>query len=958
MIKTLVEKVIGTKHDREMKRMQPLVARVGEFERRFESLSDEELAAKTIEFRTRIDNGESVDALMPEAFGVCRVASVRALGMRHYDVQIIGGSILHRGSIAEMKTGEGKTLTATLSMYLNALSGKGAHLVTVNDYLASRDAEWMGQLYGFLGLKTGVIISDLSTAQRREAYLSDITYGTNNEFGFDYLRDNMKYALTDKVQRPLHYAIVDEVDSILIDEARTPLIISGQAELVQEVYYRVNQVVVELKRDQDYIVDEEHRSATLTEEGIDGVEQRLNIDNLFEPTNIDLLHHVGKALEAHTLYKKGEQYLIQEGKIVIVDEFTGRAMPGRRWSDGLHQAIEAKEGVEIKNESVTLATITYQNYFRMYDKLSGMTGTADTEAEEFGKIYDLNVHVIPTNEPCIRLDQADVVYRTEREKFSAIVDQILECYEKGQPVLIGTVSVDKSEVISKVLKKKKISHSVLNAKFHGQEAGIVAQAGRKGGITIATNMAGRGTDILLGGNPEALAEKVAPDTESEEFTKAHARFMEVCAREKQEVLDAGGLFILGTERHDSRRIDNQLRGRAGRQGDPGESRFFLSLEDDLMRRFGADRIQGLMLRLGMEDGVPIEHGMVSKSIENAQKRVEGRNFDVRKHLLEYDDVMNVQRAAIYGLREEILAGDHMQDLVLDVLDDTLGALLDLYANPAVRVDEWDLDALARELKEHFDIDVQSSELAPNRDELEKTLWARVSEHLQEKIDALEYIAEKYNERYAEAADFEPKTKELVFRDLARQTYLRELDKSWREHLTAMQSLRDSVSLHGYAQKDPKHIYKKEGYDLFAMLRSTINGNVSRLVMRIVVKTEESVADSSNLAGKNVIRFTGPGAGQAQPSPQGRRRVTMSGKSTAQADGSSGARPQLPKLGRNEPCWCGSGKKYKRCHMRIDTQKADEMAAGDKKPEEKPAAPAAAASVDEPEAEKKKGVSII
>ncbi len=912
MIQTLIHKVFGTRHDREMKKLQPLVQAVATWEKRLKDLSDDELKAKTADFKQRFEKGEALNKMLPEAFATMRVASTRVMHMRHYDVQLIGGMVLHRGSIAEMKTGEGKTLTATLPMYLNAISGKGAHLVTVNDYLASRDAEWMGQLYRWMGMSVGIIVQNLSDQQRRDAYSSDITYGTNNEFGFDYLRDNMKFSLTDRVQRPLNFAIVDEVDSILIDEARTPLIISGQAEQNDAIYYRINNVVVDLKRDEDYVVDEEHRSVTLTDEGVDKVQERLGVENLFEPTNIELVHHVTKALEAHTLYKRDERYMVIDGKVVIVDEFTGRQMPGRRWSDGLHQAVEAKEGVKIQAESMTMATITYQNFFRMYEKLAGMTGTADTEAEEFQKIYDLDVVVIPTNKPVIRLDQSDVVYRTEREKFTAIVDQIEEAHKKGQPVLVGTISVDKSEVISKVLKKKKIAHSVLNAKYHDREADIVAQAGRKGAVTIATNMAGRGTDIVLGGNPEALAERVNPDHDSDEFKAALAKFTEKCTAEKQEVLAAGGLFILGTERHDSRRIDNQLRGRAGRQGDPGESRFFLSLEDDLMKRFGADRIQGLLSRLGMEEGVPIEAGMVSKSIENAQKRVEGRNFDVRKHLIEYDDVMEVQRNTIYELRRKILEGDDMMELVLDVLDDALRAIMNMYCAAEIRPADWDLEALARELKDMFGIELDPADLPEGRQKLEIVLWKMVEDRFRAKIDELEYIAEKYNERFDEEADYEPKTKETVFSDLAQQNFLRELDKGWREHLNSMRALRDSVGLQSYAQKDPKYIYKKEGFDLFDELQATINTNVARNLMRMVVKREESVQQASVARNAPLtVRPVGPRPSATAPTP---------------AVPTPAAEPQprraLPKLGRNDNCWCGSGKKYKHCHLRSDQEAAE------------------------------------
>jgi preprotein translocase subunit SecA len=938
MFQQLVDKVFGTRHERNVRRMMPVVQRIGELEPAVAALDDDSLKARTAEFRQRLENGESLNALLPEAFATCREASKRVMGMRHYDVQLIGGMVLHNGQIAEMRTGEGKTLTATLALYLNALGGRGAHLVTVNDYLARRDAEWMGRLYGWLGLTTGVIVPGLTDSQRKEAYACDITYGTNAEFGFDYLRDNMKFRLEDRAQRPLNFAIVDEVDSILIDEARTPLIISGQAELNVEVYERVNDVISRLVRDEDYVVDEEHRSVTLTDEGIEKVEGRLGCGNLFEPANLDNLHHVMKSLEAHTLYKRDERYIVKDGKIVIIDDFTGRQMEGRRWSDGLHQAVEAKEGVRIQPESVTMATITYQNFYRMYEKLSGMTGTADTEAEEFEKIYNLKVTVIPTNRKMIRKDQPDLVYRTEREKFAAIIEQIEECHKKGQPVLVGTISVDKSEVIARILKKNNIPHNVLNAKYHQAEAEIVAQAGRKGGVTIATNMAGRGTDILLGGNPEELARKVNPDVESDEYKAAHERFREICAREKQEVLDAGGLFILGTERHDSRRIDNQLRGRAGRQGDPGESRFFLSLEDDLMKRFGADRIQGLLQRLGMEEGVPIEAGMVSRSIEGAQKRVEGRNFDVRKHLLEYDDVMDLQRKTIYGLRQRILAGNKIHDLVLDVLDETLANLLGLYCDPQVKPDDWDFANLARELKDLYHLEYETAELPRNRKELESKLWRAIETALQAKIDELEPIANETNARNAEVPDYTPVTALEVFEDFARSTYLRELDKLWRSHLDDMRGLRESVSLQSYGQRDPKYIYKKAGFDQFARFRAAINANVSRLLMRAVIRSAGSIAAASPTIRLTPQRMPGTPTGALPAQRQTAANPAVLNAEAARvaleqlkrlAEQQTGANPavaasaapaprrSLPKIGRNDPCWCGSGKKYKHCHLKTD-----------------------------------------
>ncbi len=927
MIQKTLTKIFGTRHDREMKRLAPLVAHIGSMEDSLKSLSDDDLRGKTASFKQQIANGQSVDELLPEAFAVCREASHRALGMRHYDVQMVGGMVLHSGSIAEMRTGEGKTLTATLPLYLNALSGKGAHLVTVNEYLAARDAEWMGQLYGFLGLTTGTIIPRLGNEQRREAYACDISYGTNSEFGFDYLRDNMKYRVADRAQRGLHFAIVDEVDSILIDEARTPLIISGQAELNERIYRDINVIIIDLKRDQDYLVDEEHRSVTLTDDGIETVQSRLGIDNLFDPANITLLHHCNKALEAHTLYKRDERYLVIDGEVVIVDEFTGRKMAGRRWSDGLHQAIEAKEGLQIKPESETLATITYQNFFRMYHKLSGMTGTAETEAEEFEKTYSLQCTVIPTNKPVVRKDHGDIVFLSEREKFNAIVDQISACHAKGQPVLVGTVSVDKSEVISKVLTKRGIQHNVLNAKQHEREAEIVAQAGSRGAVTIATNMAGRGTDILLGGNPESLARGVHPDESSDEYAAALARFKKECATEKEFVKEAGGLFILGTERHESRRIDNQLRGRAGRQGDPGESRFFLSLEDDLMRRFGADKITAIMSRLGMQEGEPIESPMVTKAVENAQQRVEGRNFDIRKSLLEYDDVMNVQRKAIYDLRLHILEDEDLFELALDALDDCVAGLLNSHCAADMRAEDWNMEGLAGDLKTLFDFDYEATSLPRNRVALENEVWPRIRKTIDEKIASLEPLIESSRQaRIAAGQDAENVTERTVFNDVVRDTYLRELDRHWRGHLTRMTALRESVGLHGYAQKDPKYIYKKEGFDLYANMRQTINNDVARALVRMQVRSAPPIQPT---APKLELRPQGLAAAAKGQLPAhlaaalGRTaKATATGAHAVAAP--APAQPQvraLPKLGRNDACWCGSGNKYKKCHMRADYEKA-------------------------------------
>jgi preprotein translocase subunit SecA len=937
MIDSLVKAIIGTKHDRTMKRLKPVLQRVNDLESSMSTLSDDELRARTAEFRQRIANGEAAKSLLPEAFAVGREAGKRALGMRHYDVQVIGGMVLFEGSIAEMKTGEGKTLTATLPLYLAALEGKGAHLVTVNDYLARRDAEWMGKLYGFLGLTTGVVYPDpaLSDTDRRRAYACDITYVTNNEVGFDYLRDNMKQDIGRLVQRGLQFAIVDEVDSILIDEARTPLIISGEAGEAAETYIRINTVIQSLKRDRDYIVDEEHRSVSMLDSGVESIERQLGLRNLYDAENIELVHHVNKALEAHTLYQRDVKYLVEDDKVVIVDEFTGRKMHGRRWSDGLHQAVEAKEGVPIKSESVTMATITFQNFFRMYAKLGGMTGTAQTEEEELKKTYNLDVVAIPTNRKVIRVDHGDLVYRTEKEKFDAIIAQIEECHAKGQPVLVGTISVEKSEVISKILTRKGIGHEVLNAKQHGREATIIAQAGRSGAVTISTNMAGRGTDILLGGNPELLAKQVNPDEGSDEFKAAFDSFKQSCKAEREEVLKAGGLFILGTERHESRRIDNQLRGRAGRQGDVGESRFFISLEDDLMKRFGADRIMGLMSRMGMEEGVPIESGMVSRSIEGAQKRVEGRNFDIRKHLLEYDDVMDLQRKTIYSLRKKLLYSENLENLVLDALDDTLQKLIKHYADPAKRLDERDHAGLAREIHDVFGIELKPEEIPHSRHDMETALWRAIKRAYNAKAANLEAQAATVNERYAEDPEFKPFTGQTLFLDFARQRYMSEIDRRWIEQLEAMRALRESVGLHGYASRDPKQIYKKEGFAMFESLLGEVHINAARVFMRTEFKApapprpvfqnlrmglegqptaaQQAVSNTSMMPQVKAPARREPGVMPDDPSvapPTGTAANSVVAAPAATPD-------DIPLIGRNDPCWCGSGKKYKLCHLRED-----------------------------------------
>src|SRR6266550_2389 len=873
MIDTLLAKVVGTQNDRELKRLRPIVAEVNALEPAIQALSDEDVRAKTAELKQRVSNGEPPDDLMPEAFAVVREAGRRVLNMRHFDVQLIGGAVLHKGKIAEMKTGEGKTLVATLPAYLNALDGKGVHVVTVNDYLARRDSEWMGRIYRFLGMSVGVILHEMNDAERQKAYAADITYGTNNEFGFDYLRDNMKFELSQYVQRGHHFAIVDEVDSILIDEARTPLIISGPAEASTELYYEVDRIIPRLKAGAvvrgdakaeerealeatgDYIVDEKHKTVTLTESGMVAAEKmlakHLNGGHLYDMENAHIKHHVEQALRAHTIFKLDVDYMIKDGQVVIVDEFTGRLMPGRRWSDGLHQAVEAKEKVKIERENQTLATITFQNYFRKYKKLSGMTGTAETEAPEFNKIYSLDVIVIPTNRPLKRVEEPDLVYRTEREKYEAIVTDILDKQASGRPTLVGTVSIEKSERLSALLRKRGIKHVVLNAKYHAQEAEIVAQAGRKDNVTIATNMAGRGTDILLGGNAEHMArqqclseevaQKVAKGEEKyvddEEFVyffhvdsfyrvprpdweRIFAHFRKATETDHNDVVDLGGLHILGTERHEARRIDNQLRGRAGRQGDPGSSRFYLSLEDDLMRIFGSERISGLMQRLGMEEGVPIEHGMVTRAIERAQKQVEAQNFSVRKHLLEYDDVMNKQRESVYTLRRQILEGtirvsdqdDHedilgTREYVMMLAEDILDGSVENFAPRQADFEQWDLDALKREAERIFAIDTATLDFSDQTsDEIRDMLWER--------------IEKSYAEKEA-----------LVGRDVLqrveRDIMLQVVDGQWKDHLYSLDHLKEGIGLRGYGQRDPLVEYKKESFALFQAMKDRIDEETVR-----------------------------------------------------------------------------------------------------------------------------------
>jgi preprotein translocase subunit SecA len=988
MLETLLAKVVGTQNERELKRLRPVVAEINGLEPQMQALSDEQLRAKTVEFRERVAQGETLDDLLAEAFAVVREAGRRVLNMRHFDVQLIGGAVLHKGKIAEMKTGEGKTLVATLPAYLNALGGKGVHVVTVNDYLARRDSEWMGKIYRFLGMSVGVIQHELNDAERQVAYAADITYGTNNEFGFDYLRDNMKFELAHYVQREHNFAIVDEVDSILIDEARTPLIISGPAEESTDLYYEVDRIIPRLKAGAvvqgdtkaeerealeatgDYIVDEKHKTVTLTENGMARAEEllahRLEPGGLYDPANMPLLHHVNQGLRAHVIFKRDVDYMVKDGEVVIVDEFTGRLMPGRRWSDGLHQAVEAKEKVKIERENQTLATVTFQNYFRKYTKLAGMTGTADTEAEEFGKIYNLDVMVMPTNRVLRRVENPDLVYRTEREKWDAIVTEIIDEHQKGRPVLVGTVSIEKSEKLSTLLDRRGLKrgtttgggadkHVVLNAKYHAQEAEYVAQAGRKGSVTIATNMAGRGTDILLGGNAEFMARQqcLAEDlatrlpkgeerfVEDEEFVyfyhldafyrvakpdyeRIFQHFKAQCDAEHDEVVAIGGLHILATERHEARRIDNQLRGRAGRQGDPGSSRFYLSLEDDLMRIFGSDRISGLMQKLGMEEGVPIEHGMVTRAIERAQKQVEAQNFSVRKHLLEYDDVMNKQRENIYALRRQVLEGkikvldEDEQEETLDtrqylmtLAEEMLDSIVETYAPREADFEEWDLDALKREVTRVFGVDVAAANFADRTaDEIHDTLWAEVLRSYDEK-------------------------EKLVGRDVLqrveRDIMLQIVDAQWKDHLYSLDHLKEGIGLRGYGQRDPLVEYKKESFELFQAMKERVDEEIVRYLwwLRPIMGDEAASVPAPRRAAprraplimndpKEESSSASIFGAPRSPAPSTRAPARASGPQQPPRVGGDDApvkqvRRDEPKVGRNDPCPCGSGKKYKKCH---------------------------------------------
>jgi len=887
MINAILTKIVGSKNERDLKKMRPIVERINELEPELVRLSDIQLAEMTPKLRQRVAGGETLDDILPDAFAVVREASKRVLSMRHFDVQLIGGMVLHQGKIAEMKTGEGKTLVATLPAYLNALEGKGVHIVTVNDYLAGRDADWMGKIYRFLGLAVGCIQHPLSDPERRAAYAADITYGTNNELGFDYLRDNMKYDLGDCVQRSFNFGIVDEVDSILIDEARTPLIISGPAEESTDKYYKIDRIVPRLRRDLDYQVDEKARTVNLTEEGVEKAEKLLAVGNLFEPQNMDWVHHIYQALKAHLLFKRDVDYMVKDGQVVIVDEFTGRLMPGRRYSDGLHQALEAKENVKIERENQTLATITFQNYFRMYPKLAGMTGTAETEAEEFYKIYKLEVLVVPTNQTLIRTEYSDVIYRTEREKFNAAVEEIKELYQNGRPVLVGTISIEKSEKLSSLLKRQSIPHVVLNAKYHAKEAEIVAQAGRKKAVTIATNMAGRGTDILLGGNPDfltlqALREKGqdASTIPKPEYDAIRRHLVEHCQKEHDEVVQRGGLHILGTERHEARRIDNQLRGRAGRQGDPGSSRFYLSLEDDLMRIFASDRISGIMQSLGMDEGVPIESNLITRQIERAQKQVEARNFEIRKHLLEYDDVMNKQREAIYSLRRELLEGTDQREYILELAEDILLEFVEQHASKDKSPDEWDIEGLRIAVGNQFGFDIATAGV-----DLKEGVYADLVEKLTAKVRSI------YEEK-------ERRIGSEFMRFHERMIMLQVLDAQWKDHLYALDHLKEGIGLRGYGQRDPLIEYKKESFAMFEDLNARREDESVRYLYRFEPISQEEL-DARERAAEEARRRS-----------QHQQNLVYSG-----GDGSAvpAARRPAAKVGRNDPCPCGSGKKYKKCH---------------------------------------------
>ncbi len=889
MVTGIFKKIFGTKNEREIKKLMPYADKVNALESKYEKYSQEELKNFTNKWLSHFkennyDSQEKIEKvledILPDAFAVVREASKRTLNMRHFDVQIIGGVVLHQGKIAEMKTGEGKTLVSTLAAYLNALVGKGVHIVTVNDYLAKRDSEWMGQIYKYLGMDVGVIVHDLDDEERKKAYNAHITYGTNNEFGFDYLRDNMKFDINDYVQREHYYAIVDEVDSILIDEARTPLIISGPTDETTDKYVKLNQVVKYLQKDKDFTIDEKSKTVSLTDEGVAKLEKILNQGNLFDPSNMELLHHVNQALKAQQLFKRDVDYVVKDGEVIIVDEFTGRLMPGRRYSDGLHQALEAKEGVTVEKENQTLASITFQNYFRMYTKLAGMTGTADTEAVEFNKIYNLEVVVVPTNKPMIRIDHNDLVFKTEKAKFNAVIEEIIECHKKGQPVLVGTISIEKSELLSKMLKRRGIKHNVLNAKNHENEAFIVAQAGRKGAVTISTNMAGRGTDIVLGGNPEMmLKEEIKLQNKKysdEEYQLRLEQLKKQCALEREEVLKAGGLHVIGTERHESRRIDNQLRGRSGRQGDPGSSRFYVSLDDDLMRIFGGERISKLMDTIKIPDDEPIENKLITRSIENAQKKVESHNFEIRKQLIDYDDVMNKQRETIYSLRKEILTEENLKNLMLEFTEEYFENIFNKYIDERTNPDEWDIDSLLKELESDLSI------------------------KLNFKPDDIENIhVEEFKETLFNKLKEEYDTKEKIYGDelvrhLEKLILLHALDTLWKEHLLNIDLLKEGIGLRGYAQQDPVRVYQKEAYELFINLIDSIKATAVKDFFRIRIVDEREIdkLEEETKKEQDMVFIAGGGEQEREKKKPVKR--------------------SFKKVGRNDPCPCGSGKKYKKC----------------------------------------------
>lgn len=914
-LSTFGKKIFGTQNDRELKSIQPIVNRINELEPSIKKLSNEELKGQTAKFRERLSKGETLDQILPEAFATVREAAWRVIGQRHYDVQLIGGITLHRGRIAEMKTGEGKTLVSTLPAYTNALLGKGVHVITVNDYLAKRDSEWMGRVFAFLGMSTGIIVHGLSDRQRQANYGCDITYGTNNEFGFDYLRDNMKFKLEDYVQRELHYAIIDEVDSILIDEARTPLIISGPSEDSTELYYVIDRQIRAdggLVKDTDYTVDEKSKTAVLSELGVDKMESRLGIKNLYDPANIELLHHVNQALRAHVLFKNDVDYVIKDGEICIVDEFTGRLMSGRRWSDGLHQAVEAKEGVKIESENQTLATITFQNFFRMYKKLSGMTGTADTEATEFKQIYSLEVTIIPTNRLNVRKDEPDTIYKSEAAKIKAISEEIKAAYSKGQPVLVGTVSVDKSEQLAIHLKREGIKHNVLNAKQHEREAEIVAQAGRKGAVTISTNMAGRGTDILLGGNPEFMAKQetgpLDPAASQEEQIAWKERFVANTAKwdaqvktDREEIKTLGGLYIVGTERHESRRIDNQLRGRAGRQGDPGRSKFYLSLDDDLMRIFG-----GVNIKRFMEDDLPIEHPWITKAIANAQKKVEGHNYDIRKHLLEYDDVMNQQRKVVYEWRREVLSQPNLREMVFSMVGEIVAAIAeDFFPGGKICKIDGHSSLNTKELNEAIGVTFQT-----RSDVSEKDIHPLNGEGLRRLLMKIAVSAYE-----AKETQYSPD----LIRQVEKMVLLGTIDQLWKDHLLAMDHMRDGIGLQGYGQKDPLVEYKKQGFKFFEMMMAQIAGDVVRKLFAVQISAAPGQSiDEEEFEGEDI--HEAPIQNPVKSLAEGGRLPTageaLSGQ-TARAPQPT-LRPlpvgiDISRIGRNDDCPCGSGKKFKKCH---------------------------------------------